>query len=66
MIDTIIPILIIGITVIGITKMNKKYYKHTSIENYSFTRDFVRENKKLCIVLGVVAFLTIRSCIGSM
>ena len=46
MLDTIIPILILILTGVGITKLNKKT-RPTYIKNYSFRKDFIRENKKL-------------------
>jgi len=46
MLDTIIPLLILSLTILGITKLNKET-RPTYIKNYSFRKDFIRENKKL-------------------
>jgi hypothetical protein len=60
MLDTIIPILILILTGVGITKLNKKT-RPEYVKNYSFKRDFIRENKKLVFWFCLVLFLMLRT-----
>ncbi len=60
MLDTILPILIIIITIIGITILNKKT-RGDYVKNYSFKRDFLRENKKLVFWFCFVSFFMIKT-----
>jgi len=60
MLDTIIPLLILILTIVGITKLNKKT-RPDYVKNYSFKRDFIRENKKLVFWFCFVSFFMLRT-----
>ena len=53
MLDIIIPLLILSLTILGITKLNKET-RPSYIKNYSFRKDFIRENKKLMFWLLII------------
>ena len=53
MLDIIIPLLILILTILGITKLNKET-RPSYIKNYSFRKDFIRENKKLMFWLLII------------
>ena len=60
MIDIIIPILLLTITAIGITKLNK-VSRPNYVKNYNFKRDFIRENKKLVFWFSLILFLLLKT-----
>ena len=60
MIDTIISILVLIIAMVGITKLNKRY-RPDYIKNYSFKRDFLRDNKKLVFWFCIVSFFIVKT-----
>ena len=53
MLDIIIPLLILSLTILGITKLNKET-RPSYIKNYSFRKDFIKENKKLMFWLLII------------
>ena len=66
MIDSVIAILVLIITMVGITKLNKKY-RPDYVKNYSFKHDFLRDNKKLVFWFCFLSFFMIKThCLGSL
>ena len=55
MLDIFIPILILILVIVGITKLNKNT-RPDYVKNYSFKRDFIRDNPKLVISISLVIY----------
>ena len=60
--NIIAPLMII-VTIIAITNLNKKT-RPDYVKNYSFKRDFIRDNTKLVILISLTIYFILMNIFG--